>query len=142
MASQVCPKCKKQDCVKSGIINERQRYKCKSCEYFFTVNKDGKNTDPYYVVKAIQLYVEGVSLREIERILGISHVSVRNWVKKYNIERPVSNEYHPTYKIFSHEELQVYLADRKNLQATGCIITELGDKYMIIKWERFRKSSF
>lgn len=142
MTPQVCPKCKKNDCVKSGIINDRQRFKCKSCLYFFTVNKEGKNTDPYYVVKALQLYIEGVSLREIERILGVSHVSVRNWVKKYAVERPLSNEYHPTYSVYSHDELKTFITDKANLKATGCIITELGDKYMVIKWERFRKSSF
>ena len=42
----------------------------------------------YYVVKALQLYIEGISYREIERILGVSHVSVINWVKKYKIKAP------------------------------------------------------
>ena len=28
--------------VKSGIIKERQRYLCKECKYYFTVNKLGK----------------------------------------------------------------------------------------------------
>lgn len=139
MKTIVCAKCKGDQCVKSGVVNDRQRFKCKQCGYHFTVSKEGKSTDPYYVVKALQLYIEGVSLREIERILGISHVSVLNWVKKYSLKRPVQNEYHPTYKIFNHTELQAYLSDRKNLLSSGCIITELGDKYMIIKWERFKK---
>lgn len=142
MANPSCPKCKQNAAVKSGVVKDRQRYKCKQCNYFFTVNKQGKSTDPYYVIKALQLYVEGISLREIERILGVSHVSVRNWVQKHGLIRPESNEFHPTYKVFTHKELQEYLADRKNLLASGCIITELGDKYMMIKWERFRRSSF
>ena len=134
-----CPKCQSESYVKSGIVKGRQRYRCKDCQYFFTVLKAGKSIDPYYVVKALQLYVEGISLREIERILGISHVSVMNWVRQYCINRPVSNEYHPTYRVLSHPELVDFFADRENIRASGSIVTELGDKYMVIKWERFRK---
>lgn len=90
MKINACPNCGSEQFVKSGIINKRQRYKCKSCNYFFSVNKIGKSIDQYYVNKALQLYLEGLSYREIERILGISHVSILNWVKKYNIKRPYS----------------------------------------------------
>ena len=54
-----CPKCQSQDYVKSGIIKGRQRFKCKECNYYFTVQKMGKRIDDYYVTKALQLYVEG-----------------------------------------------------------------------------------
>ncbi|WP_164891138.1 IS1/IS1595 family N-terminal zinc-binding domain-containing protein [Botryobacter ruber] len=134
-----CPRCEAQDVVKSGIVNERQRYRCKKCSYYFTVNKLGKNIDSYYVTKALQLYIEGISLREIERILGISHVSVMNWVKKYKIKAPEQSGYHPTYKILSHAELVAYMQAASNLSGAGMIVTELGDKYMLIRWKRFKE---
>jgi len=135
-----CPKCQSQDYVKSGIIKGRQRFKCKECNYYFTVQKMGKRIDDYYVTKALQLYVEGVSYREIERVLGISHVSVMNWVKTYGIKRPQHNDnYHPTYKIFKHEELSKFIGCSENVKGSGMIITEIGDKFMLIKWERFRR---
>ena len=134
-----CPRCNGVHIVKSGIVNKRQRYKCKNCNYFFTVQKLGKKIDDYYVTKALQLYVEGVSYREIERLLGISHVSVMNWVKSYRIKRPVNKKYHPTYKILNHEELVRFYQDKNNLAGAGMIVTELGDKFMLIKWERFRE---
>lgn len=134
-----CPKCGHEKSVKSGVINDRQRFRCKNCGYHFTVNKMGKQIDSYYVVKALQLYIEGVSYREIERLLGISHVSVMNWVKKYRIKIPEKNEYRPTYKVMKHNELVTFLAEQNNMKGAGFIITELGDKYMLIKWERFRE---
>ena len=82
MKQIACPKCAGEKLIKSGIVKDRQRFKCIDCQYYFTVMKDGKNIDPYYVIKALQLYIEGISYREIERILGVSHVSVINWVKK------------------------------------------------------------
>ncbi|MBL0911781.1 MAG: IS1 family transposase [Bacteroidia bacterium] len=139
MKSIQCPKCQSEEYIKSGVISGRQRFKCKSCGYNFTVLKKGKEIDQYYVVKALQLYIEGISYREIERILGVSHVSVINWVKQYKIERPAHAEYHPTYKVLNHTELVEYLKDKNNLYLSGCVITELGDKFMLIKWERFKK---
>jgi hypothetical protein len=133
-----CPNCSSENYIKSGVVNDRQRYKCKDCNYYFTVNKLGKKIDDYYVNKALQLYLEGLSYREIERILGISHVSVMNWVKKYRIKRPFNQNYHPTYKILNARDLSDFFADRTNLSGAGAVVTELGDKFMLIKWERFR----
>ncbi len=138
MNNPSCPKCNHIHVVKSGILNDRQRYSCKSCRYHFTVFKLGKRIDDYYVTKALQLYLEGLSYREIERIIGVSHVSISNWVRQYKIHKPPHPNYHPTYKILNHSELQDYLKLKENLVGAGMIITELGDKFMLIKWERFR----
>lgn len=134
-----CPSCNSQKIIKSGVINNRQRFKCKECNYHFTVNKLGKKIDDYYVIKALQLYMEGLTYREIERIMGVSHVSIMNWVRQYNIHRPSNPNYHPNYKILTSSELSEYTSNSENLKGSGLLITELGDKFMLIKWERFRK---
>jgi transposase-like protein len=133
-----CPRCYSEKLTKSGVVKDRQRYKCKDCNYCFTVNKLGKKIDNYYIIKALQLHLEGVSYREIERLLGISHVSVMNWVKQYKIKAPENTEYRPTYKILNHKELSEFFQKRENLSGYGMVVTEIGDKYMLIKWERFR----
>ncbi|MBA4198629.1 MAG: hypothetical protein C0459_13860 [Chitinophaga sp.] len=138
MKIRYCPRCKSEDITKSGIVKERQRFLCKACKYHFTVEKEGKSIDPYYVIKALQLHIEGVTYREIERILGVSHVSVMNWVKKYKIKAPENYDYHPTYKVLTLTELSVFIANPANLKNSGMMITELGDKYMMIKWERLK----
>jgi len=139
MVNIECPKCGSEELIKSGIVKERQRYKCKNCHLNFTVLKEGKSIDPYYVIKALQLYIEGVSMREIERLIGVSHVSVMNWVKKYAVHAPRNSEYRPTYKVLRHDEMIQYLSDKNTMKNAGMIITELGDKYILIKWERLRK---
>jgi transposase-like protein len=136
---KVCPNCNSERYIKSGIVAGRQRFKCKDCSYYFTVDKIGKKIDDYYVNKALQLYLEGLTYREIERILGISHVSVMNWVKKFNVKRPYRTNYHPSYKILNATELAAYFANPANIKGAGAIVTELGDKFMLIKWERFRQ---
>lgn len=135
----LCPNCQSDKVIKSGVVQDRQRFKCKSCNYHFSVNKLGKKIDDYYVNKALQLYLEGLTYREIERILGISHVTILNWVKKFNIKRPQNTDYHPAYRILTAEEVAKYFSDKSNLKGAGVVLTELGDKFMMIKWERFRK---
>jgi transposase-like protein len=135
---KICPNCSSENQIKSGVISGRQRYKCKDCNYYFTVEKMGKKIDDYYVNKALQLFLEGLTYREIERILGISHVSILNWVKKYNIKRPNNTKYHPTYKILNARELGLYFSNPLNIKGAGTVVTELGDKFMLIRWERFR----
>ncbi len=141
MKQIACPKCQSQELIKSGVIKERQRFRCKLCGYSFTVLKEGKSIDPYYVIKALQLYIEGVTFREIERILGVSHVSVMNWVKKYNIKAPENYKYRPTYKVLNHTELIEFFTLKGSMKSSGCMVTELGDKFMVIKWERFKKNT-
>ncbi len=137
--ANICPKCKETNIVKSGIINDKQRFKCKDCNYFFTVKKLGKQIDDYFVTKALQLYLEGLSYREIERIIGVSHVTISSWIKKYNIRRPPHSDFHPVYKVFKQNELLDFMKNEDNIKGSGLIITEFGDKYMLIKWERFKK---
>ena len=85
------------------------------------------------------MYLEGLSYREIERILGISHVSILNWVKRYGIKRPINKNFHSTYKILNALELANYFQKTENLKGAGVVVTELGDKFMLIKWERFKE---
>lgn len=139
MSAPMCPKCNSVEATKSGVIGDRQRFKCKKCRYHYTVAKVGKEINSYYVIKALQLYIEGVSYREIERLLGVSHVSVMNWVKKYGVNAPRQTDYHPTYKILNQKELSEFFLKPENLKGAGLVVTELGDKYMMIRWERFKQ---
>lgn len=139
MNEKSCPKCGQQHIVRSGIVKERQRYYCKDCAYYFTVDKVGKKIDDYYVTKALQLYLEGLSFREIERIIGVSHTAISGWVKEYKISKPPHTQFHPSYQVYSQEELVDFIRSNENLKGAGFIITEFGDKFMLIKWERFKK---
>ncbi|MEM6271775.1 MAG: hypothetical protein AAF998_20230 [Bacteroidota bacterium] len=134
-----CPRCRHTGIVKAGLAQGRQRYKCKSCNYHFTVNKLGKEIDPYYTTKSLQLYLEGLSYREIERIIGVSHVTISKWVRQHGIKRYLQGfNYRPDYRILSANELADYFGNADNLGGKGTLITEIGDKFMVIRWDRFR----
>jgi len=47
------------------------------------ITLDSKNGYPDHIkLKAIKYYLEGNGFRRIERLMGVSHVSVINWVKQ------------------------------------------------------------
>lgn len=74
-----CPKCKGMEAVKDGIVLNRQRYKCKKCNYRYTVAALGK---PEKLKReALKLHSKGLSFREVAKVLNVGHVSVYNWKK-------------------------------------------------------------
>lgn len=137
-----CPRCNSDWTIKSGRVKGKQRYNCKDCNYFFTVNKLGKRLDNFYVVKALQLYLQGLGYREIERILGISHVTVMKWVKQYFKEIPEIDKASFDYKMLDKKEITSFLGipdfvdvKDKDISGYGFSVAKIGEKYMLMKWK-------
>ena len=65
-----------------------QRYLCKGCRHKYTPEPKLQGYDETHRQQALQLYVDGVNLRRIERILGVSRQSVANWAKTYASQLP------------------------------------------------------
>ena len=80
-----CPKCKSEKFVKNGIINHRQRYKCKHCSLNYTVEHKA-GIKPEYKRLALMMYLEGMGFRSIGRIIGVSYVAVFNWIKDFGLK--------------------------------------------------------
>jgi len=75
-----CPKCCSEEYVKSGFMNKKQRYKCKSCNCNFTQSrKRGASLNTKLL--ALKLYLEGMGFRAIGRTLGVHNVTVLNWIR-------------------------------------------------------------
>lgn len=94
---QVCPKCSSTTIIKRGFRKlkngtRRQKYGCKQCERGFILGENGFSkisSDPKIISECLNLVMSGVSYRNVARHIystheiEISHVSVRNWIKKY-----------------------------------------------------------
>ena len=78
--NMTCPKCGSNKRVKSGFMNGKQRYLCKYCGCNYTGGRNGYPDSVKH--EAIRHYLEGVGFRGIERLLGVSHMSVINWVRQ------------------------------------------------------------
>ena len=118
-----CPRCASADKVKSGINKGRQRYKCKTCQYFFTVAHKSDTATPGQRRLALNLYLEGLGFRSIGRLLGFSHVAVYQWVKAFG--ENVEQIKRPAAQIVELDELYSYVGHKKALVGSGLLLIDL-----------------
>ncbi len=118
-----CPKCHSVKYVKAGFSKGKQRLKCKDCSRHFVEN----NTKEYpreMRRQAIQLYLEGLGFRSIERILGMSNVTVMNWVKELGQSiQKMANLYPAKAEIIELDEIHHYVAKKRESFGSGLSVT-------------------
>jgi transposase-like protein len=80
------PKCKKENNSKSGVIKGRQRYVCKRCNEYYTVEQRAGTEDQETKRQALALYLEGLSFRAIGRVLKFSTVAILTWIRSFGVQ--------------------------------------------------------
>ena len=65
-----------------------QRYLCTRCQRKYTPHPHPQGYAEAVRQQALQLYVDGLSLRRIARHLGVVHQTVANWVRAYAATLP------------------------------------------------------
>ena len=80
-----CLKCGvAEEFVKNGFARGKQRYKCKACGYQMTrLAPRGHPMKEKHL--ALVLYLSGLSMNMIAKIIGVSCQSVMVWIKKFAI---------------------------------------------------------
>jgi len=81
-----CPKCSSNNYNKDGFVKGLQRYKCKDCTYKYTVELKSTAKSKVMKKQALHLYLEGLGFRSIGCFLGVSNVSVLNWIRSFGEE--------------------------------------------------------
>ena len=129
-----CSRCQKAGAVKAGFARGAQRYKCKACNYFF-VEADRRKYPRETKVRAIQLYLEGLGFRAIERLLGVSDTTVLLWVKELG---KTIQELPPSYpakvELLELDEIHHFVRQKNNLSGCGLLVTVPGDASLPSKW--------
>ena len=75
-----CQHCESDTVVKNGNSRHgRQRWLCRGCGKT-SGEKDHRRVEPQKRAAALAHYLEGVGLRATERLVGVSHNAVMNWV--------------------------------------------------------------
>ena len=77
-----CPKCNSTSISKNGHHRGKQRYKCFECDRqflkFYTTPGYPRQTKE----QCLKMYVNGLGFRAIERVTGVHHTTIINWVKQ------------------------------------------------------------
>jgi transposase-like protein len=115
-----CPKCNCSKSVKSGKIKERQRYKCKECNFNYTVELKSTARPKSQKRQALHLYLEGLGFRSIGRILSVSNVSVLNWIRDFGKKVQELNSDSQKIEIVEVDEMHSYISQKKLLLDMDC----------------------
>ena len=121
-----CPKCKRDNKIKTGIIKSRQRYKCKECGYHFTVELKS-TAKPMSIKKAaLHLYLEGLGFRSIGRFLGVSNVSVLKWIRSFGKEIHELHSESEKIEMVEVDEMHSYIGSKKTTVGYGLLLIDMG----------------
>lgn len=129
-----CPKCQSENKVKNGIIKQAQRYKCKDCGCNYTIDYQRQEEKEKKRRFALSMYLEGLGFHSIGRLLGVSHVSIINWVRKYGKELSSIRNPCPV-KVMELDETHSFCGHKKTIVGHGLVLTGKNDSTMIFKWE-------
>lgn len=83
MEQVLCVYCQRRSAVSKAGHNRTgsQRWWCAVCQRYFTWQRKPLGYAPELRQRAVQLYLEGTSLRAMGRLLAVNHQSVANWVR-------------------------------------------------------------
>jgi insertion element IS1 protein InsB len=129
-----CKHCQSQHIRKNGLSRHgHQRYLCYKCRRTFG-EVDHRAIPEEKKAEALKYYLEGLGLRAIERLLGVSHNSVMNWVLQAvegkSLEKTESSE----VQWVEADELWSYIGKKKNPYGSGGLLIVLPKKYVDGRW--------
>ena len=109
-----CPECKSTHINKNGKKKGKQNYICVNCHRQFIDDYQLHRGYPDEVRReCLTMYVNGMGFRAIERVKGIHHTTIINWVKQVGELLP--NAYNPEQipEVGELDELETFLGFKK-----------------------------
>ena len=112
-----CQHCESEEVVKNGCSRHgRQRWLCRGCGKT-SGEKDHRRVEPAKRASALAHYLEGVGLRATERLVGVSHNAVMNWVLEAVEGRALAAARPEEVEWIEADELWTYVGQKNGLLA-------------------------
>ncbi len=120
-----CAECNSEEKVKNGFVKGIQRYKCKECGYNYTVEKRSGEYSKETKRKALHLYLEGLGFRSIGRFLGVSNVSILNWIRDFGEKVKELQVDDNPIEFVELDEMHSYIGNKKTIAGFGLLLIDL-----------------
>ena len=116
-----CWKCGSEAFVKNGFMAGSQRYKCKKCGFQFT--RDTPHGKPMKdKILALVLYLSGLSMNVIGKILGVTAQSVMRWIKMFYDKFVTENDVESYIEEIEVDEMHSYINKKKIQFGSGKLL--------------------
>jgi transposase-like protein len=108
----ICKKCGSGSVVRAGKINGNQKYKCKECGCQFQPNRrKGKSENTKKL--AVLLYLSGLSMRQIARIVSTDVHAVYRWIRDFAEKHYEKPEPKSGAVVVELDEMWHYITNKK-----------------------------
>ena len=77
-----CKGCGSAEHVKNGLARGKQRYRCRGCGLNFT-DTPPRGMPLAMKATAVLLYVSGLSMNRIAKLLGVSAPTIQAWIEQF-----------------------------------------------------------
>ena len=111
--AMIGPVCQSTNIKKNGHKRGKQNHYCKDCVRQFIDSYSHIGYPDYIKQHCLHLYVEGNGLRPIERLTGVCHNTVINWIKAAALSWPEQPDYQEITEVTQIDELQTYIGKKK-----------------------------
>jgi len=134
--------------VKNGHRQGKQSYLCRNCTRQFRENPQPRSYSAEVKDLCVKMSLNGMGCSGIERVTGISHNSVINWVRE--AEAIIADENYELPETAQIDELQTFVGSKKtrsgslrvvNSHQPGILKFVVGDRSLatfMILWQRIR----
>ena len=111
-----CPKCKSTHVRKNGHRGKKQNHLCVDCGRQLIENPQTERGYGDEVKKiCLKMVVNGMGFRGIERVTGVHHTTVMNWMKEVGNIVPDVFEPEKIPEVGELDELQTFVGSKKKI---------------------------
>ena len=129
-----CQHCGSEAVVKNGCSRHgRQRWLCREC-HKTCGERDQRRVAPAKRASALAHYLEGVGLRATERLVGVSHNAVMNWVLEEVAGKALAHVKPDEVEWVEADELWTYVGQKKRPAGSGGLLIVLPRKSAAGRW--------
>ena len=111
--SMECPECKSSHVNKNGHKRGKRNYICVDCGRQFIDCYQSRGYAQEIKRECLSMYVNGMGFRAIERIKGVHHTSIINWVKQVGELLPEAYEPDTISRVGELDELEMFVGKKK-----------------------------
>ncbi|GGA44619.1 transposase [Okeania sp. KiyG1] len=115
-----CPECQSTHVNKNGFNKGKQNYICVDCRrQFLDCYQAQRGYSDELKHECLTMYVNGMGLRAIGRVKGISHVTIINWIKQVGELLPSAYEPETIPQVGELDELETFVGSKKTKFGSG-----------------------
>ena len=109
-----CPECQSTHVNKNGHKKGKQNYICVDCgRQFIDSYQPHKGFSSDVKRECLKMYVNGLGFRAIERIKGVHHTTIINWIKQVRELLPDAYEPETIPEVGKLDELETFIGQQK-----------------------------